>query len=109
MYLAGPDTRRLNRIDRALCGADPRLAGMFAIFTRLADGEGMPRTERLATARRRLLAFLMLPLVVAVTLGTAAAGIAAAARRAVAASRHGLGIPAHPLDSAQPQAPAVRE
>lgn len=110
MYLAGPDTRRLNRIDRALCGADPRLAGMFAIFTRLAAGEGMPRAERLASARTRLLALLAVPVVVAVTLATAAAGgIAAAARRAVAAGRHGLGIPARPAGSAQARAQAVRE
>ncbi len=35
-------------MDRALEARDPRLAHMFAIFTRLTRDDGPPRTERLA-------------------------------------------------------------
>lgn len=38
----------LNRMDRALEARDPRLASMFALFTRLTRDDGPPRTERLA-------------------------------------------------------------
>lgn len=38
----------LNGIDRALETRDPRLAAMFAIFTRLTRDDGPPLTERLA-------------------------------------------------------------
>jgi Protein of unknown function (DUF3040) len=37
----------LNGIDRALESRDPRLASMFAIFTRLTRDDGPPRSERL--------------------------------------------------------------
>jgi hypothetical protein len=37
----------LNGMDRALEVRDPRLASMFAIFTRLTRDDGPPRTERL--------------------------------------------------------------
>jgi hypothetical protein len=35
-------------MDRALAARDPRLASMFAIFTRLTRDDGPPRLERLA-------------------------------------------------------------
>jgi hypothetical protein len=38
----------LNGMDRTLEARDPRLASMFAIFTRLTRDDGPPRTERLA-------------------------------------------------------------
>lgn len=38
----------LNGMDRALEDRDPRLATMFAIFTRLTRDDGPPVTERLA-------------------------------------------------------------
>ena len=37
----------LNGIDCALEARDPRLAQMFAVFTRLTGEDGPPRTERL--------------------------------------------------------------
>lgn len=39
----------LNGMDRALEARDPRLAAMFALFTRLTREDGPPRTERLAS------------------------------------------------------------
>ncbi len=44
----------LNGMDRALETRDPRLASMFAIFTRLTRDEGPPLTERLAPGPNRL-------------------------------------------------------
>ncbi len=40
-------------MDRALETRDPRLACMFAIFTRLTRDDGPPRTERLARGRSK--------------------------------------------------------
>lgn len=59
MYLAGPDPRALHRIDSALSRSDPRLAGIYGVFTRLNKGEEMPRTERIRPAQRRLQAMLL--------------------------------------------------
>jgi hypothetical protein len=39
----------LNSIDRAFEARDPRLASMFAIFTRLTGDDGPPRSERLVS------------------------------------------------------------
>lgn len=39
--------RVLEHIERALRGSDPRLAALYAIFGRLAQGEDMPRFEQL--------------------------------------------------------------
>lgn len=43
----------LNGMDRALEDRDPRLATMFAIFTRLTRDEGPPVTEKLARGARQ--------------------------------------------------------
>ena len=43
----------LNGMDRALESGDPRLASMFALFTRLTLDEGPPLTERLARGPSR--------------------------------------------------------
>ena len=51
----GREQRRLERIERPLVAANPRLASMFAIFTMMTGHEPMPVTERLASRRRRLL------------------------------------------------------
>jgi hypothetical protein len=59
----------LDRMDRTLCGTDPRLAALYAIFCRLTRDEDMPRFEQLRhglAARlgwlRRALAFIARPL-----------------------------------------------
>jgi hypothetical protein len=67
MGLRASQDKVLVEIETALRGSDPRLAGMFTMFSRLHLGEEMPRLEqlrarairltgRLATARRWLLA-----------------------------------------------------
>jgi hypothetical protein len=45
--------RALNRIEKTLADGDLRLGPLFAIFTRLADREPMPATERITTPPRR--------------------------------------------------------
>lgn len=47
MSLPVRQRRVLGRIDRTLKVSDPRLVALFAIFTRLAQGEDMPRFEQL--------------------------------------------------------------
>ena len=42
MSLTQPETQALGSIADGLAGADPRLASMLAIFSRLAAGEEMP-------------------------------------------------------------------
>ena len=39
--------RVLDRIENALRGSDPRLAGLYSLFARLHRGEEMPRLEQL--------------------------------------------------------------
>jgi hypothetical protein len=46
MGLPASQRRILERIDDALRGSDPRLAALFAIFTRLTRDEEMPRIEQ---------------------------------------------------------------
>ena len=60
MSLTEPETQALGSIADGLAGADPRLASMLTIFSRLAAGEEMPvsektrvRSGRLATHRPR--------------------------------------------------------
>lgn len=43
-----PRRRVLRRIERCLAQSDPQLEKLFWIFTRLAGGEQLPRTERVA-------------------------------------------------------------
>src|SRR5262245_55711309 len=47
MSLPACQERALSAIENALRAAEPRLASRFAIFTRLASGEDLPRTEQL--------------------------------------------------------------
>jgi hypothetical protein len=47
MSLPACQQRVLDTIENALQRREPRLASMFAMFTRLTRGEGLPRTERL--------------------------------------------------------------
>ncbi len=48
----------LNGLDRALEARDPRLASMFAIFTKLTMQDGPPRTELLERGPNPVLAWL---------------------------------------------------
>jgi hypothetical protein len=47
MSLPACQERILSAIEKALRAGEPRLASRFAIFTRLASGEDLPRTEQL--------------------------------------------------------------
>src|SRR5215472_3289264 len=53
MSLTEPETQALGAIADGLAGADPRLASMLAIFTRLAAGEDMPVREKTRVRRGR--------------------------------------------------------
>lgn len=54
MKLRLPRRRVLRGIERDLATSDPRLAALFRTFTRLAQDEGMPRTEKLTARQRRM-------------------------------------------------------
>ncbi len=47
MRLSLRERRTLRRISRTLGGADPRLASMLDMFSRLAAGDAMPAHEQL--------------------------------------------------------------
>ena len=47
MSLPACQERILSAIEKTLRAGEPRLASRFAIFTRLASGEDLPRTEQL--------------------------------------------------------------
>lgn len=47
MTLPASQQRDLDAIENRLAKREPRLASMFAIFTRLASGEALPRREAL--------------------------------------------------------------
>ena len=53
MSLTQPETQALGAIADGLSGADPRLASMLTIFSRLAAGEEMPAREKTRARRRR--------------------------------------------------------
>ena len=53
MSLTEPETQALGSIADGLAGADPRLASMLTIFTRLAAGEEMPAREKTRVRRGR--------------------------------------------------------
>src|SRR5262245_60307281 len=53
MSLNQPETQALGCIADGLAGADPRLASMLTIFSRLAAGEEMPAREKTRARRRR--------------------------------------------------------
>ncbi len=61
MSLPAGQQALLNGVDRALEARDPRLAAMFAIFTKLTSDDGPPRTERLERASRPVLVWLRVP------------------------------------------------
>jgi len=50
--LPASQQRVLDRIESALQVCEPRLASMFAIFTRLTRGEAVPQTESLPAGAR---------------------------------------------------------
>jgi len=50
MSLSRRQQRLLSRIDDAVSRSDPQLAGMLAVFGRLAASEPMPRRVELRTA-----------------------------------------------------------
>ena len=51
MSLTRPETQALGSIADGLAGADPRLASMLTIFSRLAAGEEMPARQADAGGR----------------------------------------------------------
>jgi hypothetical protein len=53
MSLTEPETQALGSIANGLAGADPRLASMLTIFSRLAAGEEMPAREKTRVRRGR--------------------------------------------------------
>jgi hypothetical protein len=53
MSLNQPETKALGAIADGLAGADPRLASMLTIFSRLAAGEDMPAREKTRVRRGR--------------------------------------------------------
>src|SRR5215467_12810002 len=53
MSLNQLETQALDSIADGLAGADPRLASMLTIFSRLAAGEEMPAREKTRARRRR--------------------------------------------------------
>ena len=53
MSLTEPETQALGCIADGLAGADPRLASMLTIFSRLAAGEEMPAREKTRVRRGR--------------------------------------------------------
>jgi hypothetical protein len=50
MRLSRRERRNLRHINRTLRGADPRLASMLDMFSRLAAGDAMPPHEQLRAA-----------------------------------------------------------
>src|SRR6516165_7641083 len=57
MSLTQPETQALGAIADGLAGADPRLASMLTIFSRLAAGEEMPAREKTRARRGRPAAY----------------------------------------------------
>src|SRR6516164_4034390 len=53
MSLTQPETQALGAIADGLAGADPRLASMLTIFSRLAAGEEMPARQKTRARRGR--------------------------------------------------------
>jgi len=53
MSLSQPETQALGAIADGLAGADPRLASMLTIFSRLAAGEEMPARAKTRVRRGR--------------------------------------------------------
>jgi hypothetical protein len=56
----------LDRIEAVLQASDPRLKGMFAVFTRLAAPDAMPGTEEIAARQLRPAVLISVVLLVSV-------------------------------------------
>lgn len=94
-------------MDRALAARDPRLASMFALFTRLTRDDGPPRTERLSRGPSPWRRLLMVPARVAKASATVPIVLAAGLMAAIIA----LGIvtsQASPCPSGSHRAVQVR-
>jgi hypothetical protein len=59
MRISRRDGRQLRPMARALRAADPHLAAMLAIFTRLTSAEALPPIERVATPASRALCLVL--------------------------------------------------
>lgn len=79
MRIPRRDGRHLRAIARDLRRADPHLAAMLAIFSRLTSGEALPLIERVATPASRA---LWLVLAAATAIGGLAKRVTLAAGRA---------------------------
>lgn len=81
MSLPAVQQRVLDRIEETLQASEPRLASMFAIFTRLTRGEALAATERLPSAprwwrsTRRLRTFVLIPVMTAIALSGVLLGV----------------------------------
>jgi Protein of unknown function (DUF3040) len=120
MSLPAGQQRVLDTIEESLQASEPRLASMFAIFTRLTRGEALAATERLPSAprwwrsTRRLRMFVLVPVMAAIaisgvllgvtTRGAQACGAVYAAGRAVAVrsvASCARPLPVHPAATIQ--------
>lgn len=52
MSLSAHDRQELGAIEEELAASDPQLAEMLSIFSRLADGEEMPGSERVGAVQQ---------------------------------------------------------
>ena len=70
--------QRVNRTARGtgLCREDRELAARFAMFNRLAAGEGQPHRERLEPSRRVCWGLTAVLVVAIITLGVVTAALA---------------------------------
>jgi hypothetical protein len=68
--LPASQQRVLDKIEIGIERGDPKLRAMFAIFTTLTRGDGVPRTERLrARARAKTQAIMVAPILVFFVVG----------------------------------------
>jgi Protein of unknown function (DUF3040) len=77
MSLPARQQQALDKIDRALQSADPKLKSMFAIFTRLTSREAMPTTEAIVAKLPRpmvMISIMVVTVLSAVLLSVLAAG-----------------------------------
>jgi hypothetical protein len=105
MTLPASQQRVLDAIESALKRREPRLASMFAIFTRLSTGEGLPRTEVLEVVpwwSPRRYRRVRVPVRVALLLSIAVALVISAVFLGMSQSR--LGCTTMPL-----RAPAIQQ
>ena len=78
MSLPARQQRALDRIERTLLAGDPRFGSLFAIFTRLASPEAMPRIEQVKPRRWQplpmLAQFALIAISLALVVGVAVLG-----------------------------------